>query len=180
MSSSLTGSSSDDPSPQRRVVEARWIDLGTAHRESRLGESWRQTESKRGGCCLVLIWLRAIREWSGDGGNLICCHIDVSKSDVCWEKIICPGSPYISWDFQVRPSFLFHGVWFVSLSGHGLNLGCPCCLLDGLHGSCWVPQRCFDAHRIPVSQVVSIGPDRISIGEFSARGTILLAWFALW
>ena len=62
VSSSLTGSSSDDPSPQRRVVEARRIDLGTARRGSRLGESWRQTESKRGGCCLVLIWLRAIRE----------------------------------------------------------------------------------------------------------------------
>ena len=82
----------------------------------------------------MLIWLRAIRERPGVGRSFVHRRIDVSKLDACWGKIICPGSSCISWDFQVRPSFLFYGVWFVSLNGHGLNLGCPYRLRNGVGG----------------------------------------------
>ena len=94
MSSSLTGSSSDDPSPQRRVVVARRIDLGSTplrialgNPRGRLRVSVLSSEAEivslpsrsfDGGSVAVL-W--SLNECQEDGRNLVRCHVDVSKLD---------------------------------------------------------------------------------------------------
>ena len=94
MSSSLTGSSSDDPSPQRRVVEARRIDLGNSPPRIILGdprgklrvsvlspdvEIVFQSSCSFDGGSVAVLWLPD-RCQEGDG-NFVYCRIDVSKLD---------------------------------------------------------------------------------------------------
>ena len=86
--------SSDDPSPQRRVVEARRIDLGSSPLRIALGNPRGRlrvsvlspeaeivslpSRSFDGGSVAVL-W--SPNECQEDGRNFVRCHVDVSKLD---------------------------------------------------------------------------------------------------